>query len=210
MRVHARSSGPAAHEPWASIDDVAAHVGVRKDSIYRWIENRGLPATKVGKLWKLKLSEVDVWMRAQSEPRVGGQVSKAGGRGPIQRVEPRLVLVIDDEQLVRDSVSDFLTDEGHQVQVAADGDEAMSLLASAPRLPDLIILDLKMPRLNGWRFRERQLGDARLAAIPVIVVTSVAEANVAGAMVLKKPLRLDALAKAMEASGVPRGRTGAR
>jgi excisionase family DNA binding protein len=40
-----------------SIDAVAAHVGVRKDSIYRWIEGRGLPAAKVGKLWKLKLSE---------------------------------------------------------------------------------------------------------------------------------------------------------
>jgi excisionase family DNA binding protein len=56
-------------EPWASIDDVAAHVGVRRDSIYRWIEHRGLPATKVGKLWKLKLSEVDAWMRSREGRR---------------------------------------------------------------------------------------------------------------------------------------------
>lgn len=56
-------------EPWVSIDDVAAHVGVRRDSIYRWIERRGLPATKVGKLWKLKLSEVDAWMRARNGRR---------------------------------------------------------------------------------------------------------------------------------------------
>lgn len=52
-------------EPWGSVDDVAAHFGVRKDSIYRWIEHRALPAQKIGKLWKLKLSEVDAWVRTR-------------------------------------------------------------------------------------------------------------------------------------------------
>ncbi len=51
-------------EPWASVDEVAKHLGVVKDSIYRWIEGRGLPAHKVGRLWKFKLSEVDEWVRA--------------------------------------------------------------------------------------------------------------------------------------------------
>ena len=51
-------------EPWASVDDVAAHLGVAKDSVYRWIEGKGLPAHKIGKLWKFKLSEVDTWVRA--------------------------------------------------------------------------------------------------------------------------------------------------
>ena len=51
-------------EPWASVEDVAKHLGVAKDSIYRWIETRGLPAQKIGRLWKVKLSEVDTWVRA--------------------------------------------------------------------------------------------------------------------------------------------------
>lgn len=51
-------------EPWVSVEDVAAHLGVAKDSVYRWIEGKGLPAHKIGKLWKFKLSEVDVWVRA--------------------------------------------------------------------------------------------------------------------------------------------------
>lgn len=51
-------------EPWASVDDVAKHLGVAKDSVYRWIENRGLPAHKIGRLWTFKLSEVDEWVRA--------------------------------------------------------------------------------------------------------------------------------------------------
>ncbi|MEK7689663.1 MAG: helix-turn-helix domain-containing protein [Bdellovibrionota bacterium] len=52
-------------EPWASVEDVAQHLGVVKDSIYRWIENRGMPAHKIGRLWKFKLSEVDEWVRNQ-------------------------------------------------------------------------------------------------------------------------------------------------
>ena len=53
-----------ANEPWVSVDDLAKHLGVAKDSIYRWIDHRGLPAHKIGRLWKFKLSEVDEWVRA--------------------------------------------------------------------------------------------------------------------------------------------------
>jgi excisionase family DNA binding protein len=51
-------------EPWASVEDVAKHLGVAKDSVYRWIEARSLPAHKIGRLWKFKLTEVDEWVRA--------------------------------------------------------------------------------------------------------------------------------------------------
>ena len=51
-------------EPWVSVDDIAAHLGVAKDSVYRWIERKGLPAHKMGRLWKFKISEVDDWVRA--------------------------------------------------------------------------------------------------------------------------------------------------
>lgn len=56
--------GTTPTEPWASVDDVAKHLGVARDSIYRWIERRGLPAHKIGRLWKFKLSAVDAWVRA--------------------------------------------------------------------------------------------------------------------------------------------------
>jgi excisionase family DNA binding protein len=52
-------------EPWVSVEDVAKHLGVVKDSVYRWIEHRGLPAHKIGRLWKFKLSEVDEWVRSR-------------------------------------------------------------------------------------------------------------------------------------------------
>ena len=50
------------NEPWVSVDDIAAHLGVAKDSIYRWIEKKGLPAHKMGRLWKFRISEVDNWV----------------------------------------------------------------------------------------------------------------------------------------------------
>ena len=50
-------------EPWTSVEDIAKHLGVAKDSIYRWIERRGLPAHRIGRLWKFKVSEVDQWVR---------------------------------------------------------------------------------------------------------------------------------------------------
>ena len=51
-------------EPWVSVEDVAKHLGVAKDSVYRWIESKGLPAHRVGRLWKFKLSELDEWVQA--------------------------------------------------------------------------------------------------------------------------------------------------
>jgi len=64
-------------DPWVSVDDVARHLGVAKDTVYRWIERRKLPAHKVCRLWKFKLEEVDEWVRAggaQSDDadRLGG------------------------------------------------------------------------------------------------------------------------------------------
>jgi excisionase family DNA binding protein len=50
-------------EAWVDADQVAAHLGVQKPSIYRWVENAGLPAQRVGRLLRFKLSEVDEWVR---------------------------------------------------------------------------------------------------------------------------------------------------
>jgi len=64
-------------EPWVSVDEVAKHLGIVKDSVYRWIDHRGLPAHKIGRLWKFKLSEVDDWVRTHRiEPSSGSEEPK--------------------------------------------------------------------------------------------------------------------------------------
>jgi len=52
------------NEPWVSLDEIVQHLSVSRDTVYRWIDSRGLPAHKVGRLWKFKVSEVDEWVRA--------------------------------------------------------------------------------------------------------------------------------------------------
>ena len=49
---------------WYSVSEVASHLGVATDTIYRWIERKKLPAHRAGRLWKFKLSEVDAWVRS--------------------------------------------------------------------------------------------------------------------------------------------------
>ena len=55
-------------EAWVSVDAVAQHLSVAQDSIYRWIEHKRLPAHRVGRLWKFKLSQIDEWVRAGGTP----------------------------------------------------------------------------------------------------------------------------------------------
>lgn len=52
------------NERWLSVADIAAHLGVNPDTIYKWIDRKGLSAHKGGRLWKFIISEVDVWVRA--------------------------------------------------------------------------------------------------------------------------------------------------
>lgn len=59
-------------EPWISVAEVAAHLGVKRDTVYKWLERKKVPAHKVGRLWKFKLSEVDQWVVSGSAQR--GQV----------------------------------------------------------------------------------------------------------------------------------------
>jgi excisionase family DNA binding protein len=74
-------------ERWVGVDDVAAHLGVGKDSIYRWVEARGLPARKVGRLLRFRLSQVDAWVEAgvgkedvlpESRPRASKRLREKG------------------------------------------------------------------------------------------------------------------------------------
>lgn len=56
---------------WVSVEEVARHLGVARDTVYRWIEKRGLPAHRVGRLWKFQLSEVDEWVKSGGADVVG-------------------------------------------------------------------------------------------------------------------------------------------
>ncbi len=110
------------------------------------------------------------------------------------------VLVIEDDACLRDTLQEILQLEGFGVQVAAHGQEALALLDRQPGLPQLILLDLMMPVMNGWEFLDvlKQSPGSVRAAVPVIVVSAAAplvdEAHrLYGCRVLKKPLEIEQL-----------------
>lgn len=49
---------------WLSVDEIAEYLGVAKDTVYGWIGSRGMPAHKVGRLWKFKKAEIDEWVKS--------------------------------------------------------------------------------------------------------------------------------------------------
>ncbi len=66
------------NEPWVSVDNVATHLDVAKDSIYWWIEGKSMPAHKVGRLWKFKVSEVDGWVSAGGSQAAADEAHRVG------------------------------------------------------------------------------------------------------------------------------------
>jgi excisionase family DNA binding protein len=65
-------------DPWLSADDIAARLGVTKDTVYVWIAETDMPAHKVGRLWKFQASEVDGWVRCGSAASPGEVVTRDG------------------------------------------------------------------------------------------------------------------------------------
>ncbi len=122
--------------------------------------------------------------------------------GPSRRAEGRggeAILIVEDEPEVARVMGELLHDEGYDVLLAGDGKEALERLED--RTVDLIVLDLRMPVMDGWRFRTVQRAHPRLAAIPVIAVSAdgspQAEAIDAD-YYLRKPFQPDQLLVAVE------------
>ena len=84
------------------------------------------------------------------------------------------LLIVEDDVDIRDALADLASVEGFQVDTAANGREALRHLALGPR-PHLILLDLLMPEMNGWQFRQCQLRDPSIADIPVVVLSAMVD-----------------------------------
>jgi CheY-like chemotaxis protein len=100
------------------------------------------------------------------------------------------VLVVDDDQAIREVIAEVLRDEGYQVVCAENGAQAMREIHKDHH-PDLVLLDLMMPVMSGWEVLEELQGDAELSRIPVVIVSAM---NAPGAREhLAKPIDLEHL-----------------
>ena len=108
------------------------------------------------------------------------------------------VLVVDDDPEVVDAVGEALQDDGYRVETATDGASALKSVLEAP--PDLIVLDVRMPNLNGWEFCEIVRRQSHTRDVPVLFLTACTDVRdqitamqVGGSDHLPKPFRLEAL-----------------
>ena len=82
-----------------------------------------------------------------------------------------LVFVVEDDAIIRESIVVLLETEGYHVREAANGQRALDALKKLSRPPCMILLDLTMPVMDGIEFRQHQLRDPHIAAVPVVVVS---------------------------------------
>lgn len=83
------------------------------------------------------------------------------------------ILIADDNQQNRELLEAYLVDEGHEILMAADGRETLDV--AVHRQPDLILLDIMMPKLSGYEVCQRLRQDERTRDIPVLVITALKE-----------------------------------
>lgn len=113
---------------------------------------------------------------------------------------PHYILVVDDDPAILDIVCWTLEDEGFATRRAMDGLEALDIIQNAP--PDLLLLDLRMPRLNGWEVYRILTTDPHLQHIPIIIMTADQAAyarrhDMTSARFLAKPFNLPDLVNAV-------------
>jgi CheY-like chemotaxis protein len=108
------------------------------------------------------------------------------------------VLLVEDDLDIRETIGEVLEEEGYAVTLASSGLEALEHLRRSERLPSAILLDLMMPLMNGWQFRDEQKRNPDWASIPLVVTSAhVSTQDAARAMgaqgFLRKPLNIDEL-----------------
>lgn len=125
---------------------------------------------------------------------------------PLEEPANRKILVVDDDLSIREMIAQALEDEGYRVTSAGNGAEALDYLKHSIELPCVIVLDLKMPVMDGVEFKRRQDQDARLAMIPVLLLTADQNHHQDSSkgsfrMVLNKPVKVVTLVETIQRVG---------
>ena len=110
------------------------------------------------------------------------------------------VMIVDDDDAIREALEDVLSDEGYEVVGMSDGQQALDYLQAEKR-PSAILVDLWMPVMDGWKFLDALLDDPRLSRIPLVVLTAARDQRARDlrvSEVLTKPVQLQQVLGALE------------
>jgi two-component system response regulator MprA len=103
------------------------------------------------------------------------------------------ILVVDDEETICETLKDVFEEEGYAVDVALNGVEALARLRAPAAKPDMVILDLLMPQMDGAAVYAAMKADPALLDIPVVISTSDPSRAPSGVLIMRKPVDLDVL-----------------
>jgi two-component system response regulator MprA len=130
-----------------------------------------------------------------------------GHKNPSRRLDPRetrddgapRILVVEDDIDLGETVCEILKMSGYRASHATDGLVALQMLGQGG-LHDLILLDLMMPRMDGWAFRDAQLQDKKIKNIPVVVLSAMGEIvkPIEADLILRKPVAPETLLETVE------------
>jgi two-component system response regulator MprA len=125
--------------------------------------------------------------------------SPRNGPGTTRESFATTILVVEDDADLGETVCEVLKISGYKAVHAVDGVAALEALGEGV-LPDLILLDLMMPRMDGWAFRDAQLRDKKLKHIPVVVLSAVGEISkpIKADRLLRKPIAPETLLETIE------------
>jgi chemosensory pili system protein ChpA (sensor histidine kinase/response regulator) len=118
----------------------------------------------------LIINPVQLAQRLDATAEAPTVVKTPGASATVAAAGPPLVMIVDDSLTVRKIAGRLLTREGFDVVTAKDGLDALQLVGE--RVPDAILLDIEMPRMDGFEFAKTVKADTRLADIPIIMITS--------------------------------------
>jgi CheY-like chemotaxis protein len=108
--------------------------------------------------------------------------------------DPKTIVLVEDDDGIRETMAALLEDEGFRVVQAANGEEGLAGIRAAGD-PCLVLLDLWMPVMNGWQMLAAMRRDAALARVPVVVISAAGDLSPpdGAAAFLRKPIRLEVL-----------------
>jgi excisionase family DNA binding protein len=130
-------------EVFLTTEEVLEYLQVNLRTIYRLIKANKIPAVRVGRQWRFRKRDIDAWLNSQRP-----ESATSAPRGPsADRGEGRRVLVVDDEESIRELLSKTLAIERYEVDTAVDAAGALDRMRSSDY--DLLIADLKMPGMDG-------------------------------------------------------------
>lgn len=115
----------------------------------------------------------------------------------------RMLLIVDDDPAIRETLADLLHDEGYVVMTAVNGKDALTRLRASDSRPCVILLDLMMPVMSGTEFYDEMRNDPALADIPVVVISADGNARrkvqAMGSEFIAKPVKFDTVLDVVEA-----------